>query len=293
MIVCSKRVFLNILTQLMDVNTLINANYYIADQTTRNGIAQFSDNISINGDGEYFIKHETTTGATLNPYHIHYGDDTLSPLSLMSQLMFEQTGKSVDQLFKEKLLCNDSLANTYNFLYADKSKGNGLRIMIFVNESCVPYIHIVCEYVSELFGEDITFVDKQYRGNIPGQFQYTGNKYKASQILQEIMDYKMLRDVQDISNNYQYGFGGITNLEVFFAGMSVPKLFYMYERIFPNEPLPVGNYTKEHMIHIITRKLMHAYPQMAGVENLMIPSFADMSSLYNEISDEELMEVHE
>jgi hypothetical protein len=207
--------------------------------------------------------------------------------------MFEQTGKSVDQLFKEKLLCNDSLANTYNFLYANKDKGNGLRIMIFVNESCVPYIHIVCEYVSELFGEDITFVDKQYRGNIPGQFQYTGNKYKASQILKEIMDYKMLRDVQDISNNYQYGFGGSTNLEVFFSGMSVPKLFYMYERIFPNEPLPVGNYTKEHMIHIITRKLMHAYPQMVGVENLMIPSFADMSSLYNEISDEELMEVHE
>jgi hypothetical protein len=279
---------------MMDANTLINANYYIADQPTRNGIAQMSDNISLNQDGQYVLKHDTVpTGVTLNPYHIKYGEDVLSPLALMAQIMLEKTGKSVEDMFKEQLMNNDALLKTYTFLYHDKPKGNGLRFLIFVNDSCVPFIHIVCEYISSLFGEDLMFIDRQYRNDIKGTVQYVGNKQKAVQVINELRDYQMLKGIIDLASNFKYGYGDMTNLEQYFNAFTVPQLFYVYEKIFPTEPLAPGNYTKEHMIYIITRKLAHAFPQTNTVENLMIPSFADMSALYNNISDEELMSIHE
>jgi hypothetical protein len=36
--------------------------------------------------------------------------------------------------------------------------------------------------------------------------------------------------------------------------MEVPKLFYVYEQLFPYEPLPAGNYSKEQIITIIAGK---------------------------------------
>ena len=186
MIVCSKRAFLNILTQLLDANTLLNANYYIADQTTRNGIAQFNDGINISDTGEYYIETAVSAGPTLNPYHVVYGDDTLSPITLMSKIMIDKSNMSVEEMFKRQLMTNTSIVNIYNFLYAAKAKGNGLRMLIYVNDSCVKYIHIVCEYIAYMFGEDVTFIDRQYRNDIPGQVQYAGNKENAANIINEI-----------------------------------------------------------------------------------------------------------
>ena len=295
MIVCSKRVFLNVLTQFMDANTLVNANYYIADQTTRNGIAQMSDNISINGDGEYTIKTDSSVVGQLKltPYHIFYGTDAMSPIALMSKLMLDQSGASVEQLFREQLVSNENVRDIYNFLYANKAKGNGLRILIFVNDTCVPYIHIVCEYIAHMFGEDVTFIDKQYRPDIRGQIQYTGDKANAVRVINEIRDYIMLKDIIDLANNYQYGYQSDSNLTVYFDTFNIQQLFYVYEKLFPTEPLKPGNYTKDHIIHIIVEKLKFNFPKQVDYGNLMIPSFADMSELYNGISDEELMEIHE
>ena len=293
MIVCSKRVFLNVLTQLMDANSLINANYYIADQPTRNGIAMFNDGVSIDGEGTYHIDNSVTSVPTLNPYHVHYGDDTMSPLKLMSQLMYDVSGKSIEQMYREQLMNNDSLMRMYKFLYGNRSKGNGLRILIFVNDNSVSMIHVACEIISDLFGEDIVFLDKQYRNDIKGQIQYKGNQAKAMQVIQELNNYKMIADIKDITSNYQYGFGGMNNMEVYFNTFDVPQLFYIYEKLFPNEPLQPGNYTKDHIVHIITRKIAHACPQQVEMGNLMIPSFADMADLYNNISDDELMTIHE
>jgi hypothetical protein len=295
MIVCSKRVFLNVLTQFLDANTLLNANYYIADQTTRNGIAQMSDNISINGDGEYTIK--TDSGVVgqlkLTPYHIHYGNDAMSPISLMSKLMLEQTGMDIEQMFKNQLMTKDNVRDIYNFLYSDKSKGNGLRILIYVNDTCVPYMYIVCEYISQMFGEDITFIDKQYRNDIRGQVQYAGNKENAVRVLNEIKDYIVIKDIIDLASNYQYGYSGDNNLTVYFDTFDIPQLFKIYELLFPTEPLTPGNYTKDHIIHIIVEKLKFNFPKKFDFDNLLIPSFADMSELYTGISDDELMSIHE
>jgi hypothetical protein len=144
-----------------------------------------------------------------------------------------------------------------------------------------------------MFGEDLIFVDKQYRNDIKGQVYYTGDKQKAVQVINEIRDYQMMKGIIDLASNYQYGCGNMLNLEQYFNAFTVPQLFYAYEKLFPSEPLTPGNYTKEHMIYIITRKLAHAFPQTYQMDNLMIPSFADMSALYNNVSDEELMSVHE
>lgn len=292
MIVCSKRAFLNVLTQLMDANTLLNANYYIADQASRNGIAQLSDNISMDGNGEFHLKSAVST-PMLNPYHILYDDSALSPISMISSLLVEQTAKSVDDMFREKLMTNDSLLQTYDFLYSQKAKGNGLRILMFVNDTAVPYLYIVCEYISSLFGEDIMFIDKQYRNDIRGQVQYKGDKARSVQVLKELRDFKMVKDIVDLMSTYQYGCASRNNVESFFTQFETKQLFYVYEKLFPSEPLKPGYYTREHIEHIIISKLQHAFPQQAGMSNLMIQPFADMSDLYNGISDEEMLETHE
>lgn len=297
MLVCSKRVFLNVLTQFMDAETLINANYYIADQTTRNGIAKFSDSITINDDGSYTLKNDAVTGiASLNPFHIIYGPDTLSPITLMSDMMSDVTGNSTFDMFKNKLMQNESLVNVYNFLYSDKAKGNGLKILIFVNDCCVPFIHIVCEYLAGMFGDDLTFVDKMFRVDIPGNVNYVGNGENAKQVITYLNDYRMVKDIHDLGTNYQYGYQNEENLRVYFDSFTVPQLFHIYEKLFPYEPLAPDTYTKERMVYILTGKIKQQFPpkfDFSENSNLMIPSFEDMVSFYENISEDELMTLHE
>jgi hypothetical protein len=52
MIFCSRRVFLNVLTQLLDIDTLLNANYFLCDQVKPTGYASISDEPKIGMNGE-------------------------------------------------------------------------------------------------------------------------------------------------------------------------------------------------------------------------------------------------
>ena len=292
MIVCSKRAFLNILTQLMDANMLLNANYYIADQVSRNGLATIGSTFDINDDGGYVINNSVKPVApSLNPYHVNYGTGDLSPEQILSHTLAGVTKQPPSVMFKNKLLTKDCMISTYRFL-AQSPKGNGLQIMIFVNDASIPYVYIVCEYLSQLFGFDITFVDKQYRNDIPGYVEYKGNRDKAREVERNIREWMLLNDIMDVSSNYQYGYGGAENIKTFLRTFDVPELFHIHDLIFINDRLEPGNYDKERIVHIIASKLMSAFPKMAD-SNLMINSLSDMIASYNEVSDDELMSIHE
>ena len=285
MIVCSKRAYLNILTQLMDATTLINANYYIADQTLRGTEMHVADQMNIDEDGGYVLQH--VSRPTLNPFHIHYGDGSLSPTALMSELLYEDnTSIGIEQRFINHLMKEDTLANVYTYLYGDKSRGNGLRIFMFASDSNVYLLHVVCEYISRVFGEDIKFIDKIYRNDIKGFVNYTGNKANAAMMIKRIRDYKLMKDISDIAANYQYGYGSIENLEVYFETFDIDALFYIYEKLFPHEPLTPGRYEKERMVHIITRKIAQQCPQK--VSNNLSVELENILKMYGGVSDEEI-----
>ena len=188
MIVCTKRAFLNVLTQLMDANTLINANYFIADQCSSQGLATIGDSIDINDDGGYVIKAAVNSvHRSLHPYHIHYApSQVLSPAGLSARVMADLTNASVEEMFKNSLLGVDGMIDTYNFLRMHKIRGNGLKIMIYTSDMSAEYLHIVCEYLSSLFGEDIIFLDKKYRNDIKGQVEYKGDRIKCKEVERNI-----------------------------------------------------------------------------------------------------------
>ena len=73
MIIVSKRCYLNILTQLLDRDTLINANYYILDQTRPDRAATLHDRLDIAPDGTLMMQESTTSASSMGKYNVKYG----------------------------------------------------------------------------------------------------------------------------------------------------------------------------------------------------------------------------
>lgn len=294
MIVVSKRVFLNVLTQLMDAQALVDANYYIADQRSRDGTVVVEDEYRQTADGSYVLQPRTkTVSGTLSRFHVKYGSGVLSPASLSSQILVDAAGKSTDRLFQELLLQSDSFIDVYRFLYDSKPKGNGLRILIFTRDDSAPYMHIVCAYISRFFGEDITFIDRAYRNDIPGDVNYRGDVMNARETIQMIRRKMTMNDLSNLITSYQFGSQSRSNLEVYFDTFSIPDLFKLYEMLFPNQPLEAGNYTKEQIMYILVSKIIAEAPKMVSDSMSIQDMFSSIPELYSEVSDDELMQMHE
>lgn len=296
MIVVSKRAFLNILTQLMDAPTLLNATYFIADQLSRDGTVIPQDQYQKTGNGSYTVKHGfTTSQPTLSRFRVFYGSGTLSPSQINSQILTDAIGNPPDVTFRNVLLQSQSFLDTYNFLYRDKKNiGNGVRIMIYTRDDSIPFVHIVCEYISKFFGEDIMFIDRMYRNDIQGQIEYKGDIETAKRTFHDVRRYQTITDIQNLVTGYQYGVQGRSNLENFFETFDIQDLFRMYEMLFPYDPLPAGDYTKERVVYIIVSKIVARTPRMV-TESMMMESGIDDSfvQLYDGISDDELLSIHE
>jgi hypothetical protein len=286
MIVTSKRVFLNILTQMMDAPTLINANYYLADQESANGAMTMIDNSMRYDDSGQLIIEDSVKG-TLNAFekkfNIYYGDGFLNPVSFMSRVLTDVTGISVEEKFFEHLTQPDTLLHTYKFLYGYPAKGNGLRIMIYRNEQSLELVSMICDYISQLFGEDVTFLDPMYRKEMANvKSQYPGNREKSKQTYQFLKKYSIYVNLRDTVWNIENGLGGFENLSSVLNAYDLEDLFMAYEIMYPTNPLPPGNYSKDHLMHIImstARSKIDPRP----LHNLAI------TDIFEGISDEELM----
>ena len=112
----------------------------------------------------------------------------------------------------------------------------------------------MCCYLSEYFGEDISFLDPKYRPQlVPGRMEYKGNRQFSNKILHDLGDYDLMIKITGLIS--QGGFDmPMNNLTTFLECLKMEDIFYVYERLFPYEPLPAGNYTKEQITKIITGK---------------------------------------
>ena len=74
MIITSKRCFLNILTQLMDANTLLNATYYMVDSKSASGNVNIDETLKYDENGNLTVVNNTTTSmfGAMSRYHINY-----------------------------------------------------------------------------------------------------------------------------------------------------------------------------------------------------------------------------
>lgn len=254
MIITSKRCFLNILTQLMDANTLLNATYYMVDAKSASGNVNIDETLKYDENGNLTVVNNTTTSmfGAMSRYHINYSNGELDPTPHITSLVtLEDTNDSQAKSFKKYLDAPATAVNVYNWLFKNKLKGNQLQILIISDDINVKkFGDIICNYLSNNFGVDITFIDPRFRPNIPGKEFYQGNKDRARVFIKETLDYDLLTRF-DQAVSQCGGPESINNLVVFLNSLDCVGIVKLYGLIFPNEKLPNGVYPVEHLKQII------------------------------------------
>lgn len=305
MIVCSQSCFLNVLTQLYPKETLINAMYYIADLTGPGNIKQADPNNPLYqtsiGDEETWKYNEegelvkVKTGKpvqrieTMQKYHIKYTRGALNPASLCTvfRLGNEPTASTPEERYINSLKKTDHVLEVYEDLFKDKPRGNGLQVLIFSNdETCCKFGWILCDYLSKCFGADIIFLDAKYRKKIAPQskVQYPGDKKFATEtFLPQIRDALLLDSVENAMTRSTREC--ISNLTTKLAVMNWNQLIYLYELLWPMDPLPQGNYSEDQLKEIIIYKCMGQKPPSPydALDNLYnADAFYQMANEYDE-----------
>ena len=294
MIVCSKKCFLNVLTQLMDKNTILQANYYIADVKTPNGVAQIGDCISYDDEGHLVTNSAMVAAdalrapAAIGKYFIKYGTGELDPTPfLTSMLMGVQMNyaNSVDLLIQH-LNNTDTLLATYEFLFSHPVRGNGLQILIFNDERFInDYVYLVCEYLCRNFGVDITYIDPAYH-NVKGSTEYKCPDIEfAKKTIRDLRDVKLL-----VEFNRVVSFAGadesMSNLTTWLSAFNIQDLIYLYNLIFPQDPLPPDNYTIDHLKQIIIMKTTQNLPKNPFTNLHMSDDYFEMIRRYEQEAED-------
>lgn len=265
MIVTSKRCFLNILTQIMDANTLLNATYYMLDSRSATGNVNIDEQIQYDEYGKMTVVNSGLTGIRIaSPYNINYANNELDPTPFVTSLMtYGDSNDAVDgqtKAFINYLNKPDTAVSVYNWLFKNRLKGNGLQIIIISDELNVKrFGDIICGYLSNNFGADITFVDPKFRPNIRGKEFYQGNKERAKVFIKETVDFDLISRF-DQTLSQCGGPENINNLVTFLNALDCIGLVKLYKLIFPNEDLPHGVYPIEHIKQIIIGRVTKNMP---------------------------------
>lgn len=266
MIFCSRRVFLNVVTQLMDANTLLNANYFIVDQGRPDQSVQIQDipRIDTNGDIVYEPDLDFVNIPNgIHQYFIHYSRviDPVPYFGLVAASM-KNDFRRPEEKFAQYLSGTEAQISIYQEIFQKKLEGNGLQILIMNSDLGVELCgHLVCSFLSEVFGADVTFIDPKYRPKVKGQLQYNGNKVYAEQHIRELRDIIFKSFVQQMLDTARFGdnFNNLMSMPIFNdPNVEIGDLFHAYDLLFPNDPLPAGNYTKDHLKQIIIGRLTNA-----------------------------------
>ena len=268
MFVTSKRCFINILAQFMTPKQLLEATYYISDVgNTAGRRLSFDKEVVYHDDGTFEIKTKTNTvGSSITRFNIIYSEGFLDPAQAINKTSANAIGssshrqlvsKTPEEVYIEHLKNPTTILGAKDWLYGSLNtrNKNGVRIFIINDEeNARNFGHITCLFLSKYFGEDINFIDAQYRPQIvKGRPVYQGDKEFSKKIFHDINDYGLMTKISSLIS--QGGFDlPMNNLLEFLSTLDVPTLFYVYERLFPSEPLPAGNYSTEQIKTIIVGK---------------------------------------
>lgn len=273
MIVTSKRCFLNVLTQICDADTLLNANYYMADVRSPDGTVQLENSLRYNESGQLEAEHNMNTlpSASIGKYNINYGSGELDPSIYVTNILVG-IGDAFDDpvnRFIKHLNATQNMISVYDYLFKRQLKGNGLQIVIFSEDEHIDiFVDIVCQYLAHNFGCDINFIDPLYRPNIRGVANYKGNKAFAQKNIHDIRDAQLLINFNQAITQ-SGGEGCISNLNVYMNSFNVEQLMYLYNLLFPDAPLPSDYYTADHVRQIIIGRVKDQIPKNP-FENLFL-----------------------
>ena len=282
MIVTSKRCYLNILTQLWPAERLLNANYYIGDQQAMNGYALINDEVEFNQFGQLIRRNDTKDAVQSfgGKYNIVYST-CLNPEPFKVDYQ-HAIGMDASQISSEERFIEDHLNNPDVFLAVYKTffklplAGNGIQILIFNDDENVKQFgHIICQYLSINFGVDIVFLDPKFRKNCRGYEFYQGNKELGKKTVKDVRDYEYLFDFNQAVEQAHYT-GSLIGLQTYLAVYDFDELMYLYNLVFPNDPIPPGNYTPDHIREILIARTTVDIDKNAVMSNMLLQNWSSI-----------------
>lgn len=270
----------------MNKEALLNSNYFIGDiKNPDNFMGINDDSLSYDEDGVIHLTCRQVKTKMMGNYYITYNSTScLDPTPTLTSFLSGGDSHSPEILFKEFLMTPTTLVDVYNFLFINPLRGNGLQILIFESdETVVDYCHIICQYLAGIFGCDINFIDKMYRPNVKGESFYKGcNQTTAMSNIRRIRDEKLLIEFKSFC---AYGAdNALSNLTVYLSSFDAAALIYLYNLIFPNEPLPPDNYTTGRLKEIIIGKTIENLPRN-NFNNLVVDGYSDFFDYVEEFDE--------
>lgn len=267
MILCSKIAFLNVLTQLMDYDTLLGSTYYTPDAgimaQSRGKAVNLGETFKFDETGALVQETTNLSGSTMTQFNIYSYCPTLDPLVFSNHISFDIAGANTqEEIFINSLKKDDSLLAVYKwFVKQVPDNDASMRILMYENHKTLwKYGAIIADYMSSMFGFDVIYIDRIYNPHIPGNKMYSGNAENARRLI----EYLSKKEIEEQFNNVNTLFGSgelgsdepLNNLNTLLFDKNFPELLRIYQTLFPNEPLPAGNYTETRMREIITGKLI-------------------------------------
>ena len=247
----------------MDANTLLNATYYMVDSKSASGNINVDESLRYDENGNLVVVNNTNMcGISMpSPYHINYSNGELDPTPYTTSLMtLDDVNDSQVKIFKKYLDNPSTATGVYNWLFKNKLKGNQLQILIISDDiNTKKFGNIICDYLSNNFGVDVTFIDPKFRPNVPGKEFYPGNKDRARTFIKETLNFDLLTRF-DQALSQCGGPESVSNLVVFLNSLDSMSLVKLYRLIFPNEDLPHGVYPIEHLKQVIIGKVSKNIP---------------------------------
>lgn len=286
MILCSLHCYLNVVTQLLTKEELLNAQYYILDLRDPVGVAIDSrDHLEFDEDKGKYVGvsaiYNDIRPATSEYNIIYDAEGKFDPMHHCSILMNGSEDRAISDFINK--INQNSVLYYMNSMFKTR-KGNCLQIAIFYSDRLVKYFgHITCEYISKNFGYDIKFIDPMYRKSVHGRFEYKGDKAFAEALNKSLEDWHIIDTVRlNVENNSkeeaQY------SLYTTFRKYTWEDMIHAYELLFPDDPLPPGNYTTEQLVDIVVGKatLYSKNVQNGVLQNL----YTTNSSFMNYLDDD-------
>lgn len=294
MILCSKRVYLNVLTQLWDRDTLLNANYYILDQNNT-GLSGAGTKISYDENGNLVQERNDDSSFSMSKYNIKsIRDNALDPTVYRTTLLTSVGETPEEAICKHVIAELEKDANKYliwDALFSSELKGNKIQVGIYLDdETLIDFGNLICQYLSHNFGCDVIFLDAMCRKNVFGQSFYPGNKQNGLRMSDYLRDYKLLDDFR-LNLTTSMSSTSAHNLDVWMSRLDWDTLVRIYNLLFPNEPLKPGDYTPEMLKQIIIGKSMEGAPtinQNSAIGNLLYSTsnlFQDALDSYDDEID--------
>lgn len=260
----SKRVFLNVFCPMTDKSVILNANYYIADCRSPGNVKQSAGTIKY-VDGEWInLDEETTNNDHLkrtSQYNVKYGNDCIDPAPYVTTLISDtyDTEDGMQIRMRKTMESFVNMRSQMEEIYTPVRRGNGLLFIIYMHDdNIVNFGDIICQHLVDHFGEPITFLDPKYRPNVRGKVLYECHDMNyVHKVNRELNDAITVYDFLAAVGQSPDIEGSVNNMSTFLAGIDkVQDMIHLYELLWPDEPLPVGKYTLEHVREIIMGKIL-------------------------------------